>query len=68
MFVGGYTVFTLSESPSDRPCVRNVLLCPPNRRGWDILFLVQIPSASASASASALLRFHALSFELIDRF
>ena len=22
VFVGGYTVFTLSESPSDRPCVR----------------------------------------------
>ena len=25
VFVGEYTVFTLSESPTDRPCVRNVL-------------------------------------------
>ena len=25
VFVGGYTVFTLSDRPTDRPCVRNVL-------------------------------------------
>ena len=25
VFVGGYTVFTLSDQPSDRQCVRNVL-------------------------------------------
>ena len=25
VFVGGYTVFTLSERPTDRLCVRNIL-------------------------------------------
>ena len=39
---------------------------PPTEGGGDILFLVRIPSASASASA--LLRFRALSFEPMDGF
>ena len=38
----------------------------PQPKGWDILFLVRI--LSASASASALLRFRALSFETMDGF
>ena len=44
------------------------IVMSPQPKGGDILFLVWIPlgSASASASASALLRFHALSFEPMD--
>ena len=40
------------------------IMSPQPKGGGDILFLVQIPSASASA----LLRFRALSFEPMDGF
>ena len=43
-----------------------VIMSPQQKWGRDILFLVQIPSASAAASA--LLCFRVLSFEPIDGF
>ena len=44
------------------------IMSPQPKGGGDILFLVRIPSASAAVSASALLRFRALSFEPMDGF
>ena len=48
-------------------CLIGDIYVPPTK-GGGILFLVRIPSASAFASVSALLRFHALSFEPMDGF
>ena len=49
-------------------CLIGDIYVPPTKGGGDILFLVWIPPGSASASASALLRFRTLSFEPIDGF